>query len=122
MGRYAVRLGLPEDAVIEEGRAQSTLQNALFSLDLAQDKHSFIIVTEAFHLPRSWASFQWARWQLDLPAMSFALVMSEPVRSDPVSGDVRWQILARESLAIWFNAARAFAYSVSPNRSVDWLH
>lgn len=122
MGRYAVKLGLPEDAVVEEGRAQSTLQNALFSLDLAQGGDHFIIVTEAFHLPRSWASFHWARWQLGLPAMSFALVMSEPVRSDPVSGDVRWQILARESLAIWFNATRAVAYSVSPNRSVDWLH
>lgn len=122
MGRYALGLGLPDTAIVVEGRAQSTLQNALYSLDLASDADKFILVTEAFHLPRSWASFKWAAWYLGAPADKFALVMSEPVRTHPVSGDVNWRILARESLAIWFNAARAVAFTVAPNRSEDWLH
>jgi hypothetical protein len=34
MGRFAMTLGVPQDGVIAEGLAQSTLQNALFSLPL----------------------------------------------------------------------------------------
>ncbi len=122
MGRYAVSLGLPAERVIEEGRAQSTLQNALFTLDMVPDAQDFIIVTEAFHLPRSWMSFRWAAWQMGLKERTFSLVMSENVRHKPVSGAVNWDILARESVAIWFNAARALAYSASPQKQIDWLH
>jgi uncharacterized SAM-binding protein YcdF (DUF218 family) len=122
MGRLAMTLGAPQDSVIAEGLAQSTLQNALFSLPLIPNAERIIIVTEAFHLPRSWASFRWAQWELGHPATSFTLVMSEDVRRDPATGDVRWNMLVRESLAIWFNAVRAVAYSVAPHDPVDWLH
>jgi uncharacterized SAM-binding protein YcdF (DUF218 family) len=122
MGRFAMTLGVPQDGVIAEGLAQSTLQNALFSLPLIPNAERIIIVTEAFHLPRSWASFRWAQWELGHPAKSFTLVMSEDVRRNPLTGDVRWNMLVRESLAIWFNAVRAAAYSVAPHDPVDWLH
>lgn len=121
MSLLAQTLGLPSDRAIKEGRAQSTLQNALFSLELIPNTTSIIIVTEAFHLPRSWASFVWARWQLDLPAKSITLVMSEPVRRT-ADKNVHWRILFRESLAIWFNAARVLAYTLAPDPSIDWLH
>jgi len=121
MGRFGVKLGLPASAVRAEGRSQSTLQNALFTLDMAQNATRLILVTEAFHLPRSWVSFHWARRVLGLPEMSFQLVKSENIRTDPVSGDIRWRMLARESLAIWFNGARALAYWVLPNPQVNWL-
>jgi len=104
-----------------EGRSQSTLQNALFTLDMAQDARRLILVTEAFHLPRSWISFHWARRVLGLPEMSFQLVKSENIRTDPVTGEIIWRMLARESLAIWFNGARALAYSMLPGAHVDWL-
>lgn len=122
MGLYAASLGLPVDRIIEEGRAQSTLQNALFTLELVPDAQDFIIVTEAFHLPRSWMSFRWATWELGLKDRSFYLAMSEDVRRDPLSDAVNWTILARESMAIWFNAARAMAYSAAPLATIDWLH
>jgi uncharacterized SAM-binding protein YcdF (DUF218 family) len=122
MGRFAVTLGVPQDAVIAEGLAQSTLQNALFSLPLIPNADRIIIVTEAFHLPRSWASFRWARWELGHPATSVTLVMSEDVRRDPATGEIVWTMLVRESLAIWFNAVRAVAYTVAPHDPVDWLH
>lgn len=121
MGLYAIGLGVPETAIIAETRAQSTLQNALFSLALIPDARDLIVVTEAFHLPRSWASFRWAAWTLGLKDRSVALVKSEDVRRDPLTGVVNWKILFRESIAIWFNAARATAYSVSPNEHIDWL-
>jgi uncharacterized SAM-binding protein YcdF (DUF218 family) len=122
MGRFAMTLGLLQSAVVEDGLAQSTLQNALFSLPLIPNAEHIIVVTEAFHLPRSWASFRWAAWELDHPATSVTLVMSEDVRCDPHTGDVRWNILIRESLAIRFNLARALAYSMGLNDPVDWLH
>ena len=128
MGQYAISLGLPADRVIEEGRAQSTLQNALYSIELAIGAQEFVIVTEAFHLPRAWASFHWARWEMGRPnSKTFRLVMSENVRST-AEGDVSATILFRESLAIWFNAARAAAFSVATLAGVDpkarahWLH
>lgn len=122
MGLYAISLGVPAEHVIEEGRAQSTLQNALFTLDMTPDAQDFIIVSEAFHLPRSWMSFRWAAWQMGLQDRSFYLAMSEDVRRDPLTDDVNWNMLARESIAIWFNAARALAYSASPHHPIDWLH
>ena len=128
MARYAVDLGLPPDAVIKEAQAQSSLQNAIFTLPLLPDAQNLIIVTEAFHLPRSWASFRWAAWELGLDAPQMTLVMSEDVRRDPVNGSVNWNILMRESLAIWFNGARAATYSAATaagwaeERRVDWLH
>lgn len=122
MALYAIGLGLPDAAAMSEPRAQSMLQNALFSLDLIPDANRLIVVTEAFHLPRSWASFKWAAWELGLRDTSISLVKSENVRRDPVTGAVNWNILFRESLAIWFNGARALAFSVSPNDPIDWLH
>ncbi len=122
MARYAETLGLPSRAGLIEGAAQSTLQNALFSLPLLPEAENIILVTEAFHLPRSYASFQWAGWTMGNADVSYTLVSSEQVRRDPVTGNVRWQILARESLAIWFNLARAAAYSLSADPQVDWLH
>lgn len=123
MMTYAQSLGLPETAGIEEGRAQSTLQNALFSLEYAIGAQDFVIVTEAFHLPRSWLSFHWARWQSGAPnSKTFRLVMSENVRRDPVTNAPNWTMLFRESVAIWFNIARAAAYSIAPDPSLDWLH
>lgn len=122
MGLYAQSLGLPVGALVEEGRAQSTLQNALFSLDLVPDAMRIIVVTEAFHLPRAWASFRWASFETGMPAPVTALVMSENVRPASDKTGVSWTVLIRESIAIWFNAARALAYSVLPNPSVDWLH
>ena len=120
MARYARGLGVPDSAIVIEGQAQSTLQNALFSLEALPPASRLIVVTEAFHLPRAWASFRWAAWELDRPQPAIALVMSEHVRRT-ATDQINWRILIRESLAIWFNAARALVYSLRSDISVDWL-
>jgi len=127
MLRYAASLGVPPSAMLSEGAAQSTLQNALFTLPMIPQATQITIVTEGFHLPRSWASFKWAAWELPTPAAKITLVMSEPVRRHP-DGAINWHILGRESLAIWFNAGRAVIYSGASivgwaeEQRVDWLH
>ena len=112
MSRYAIAFGLPASAILTENRAHSTLQNALFSLPLIPDAASLIVVTEAFHLPRSWTSIKWAAWELDAQSPSIALVMSEKVRRNR-DGSFNKTALFRESIAIWFNALRAIAYSAA---------
>lgn len=128
MGRYALSLGLPAHAAIQEQRAQSTLQNALFSYQLLPNPTRLIVVTEAFHLPRAWASLKWAAWETGAPLASLTLVKSENLRRDPATGRLTLSMLARESIAIWFNLARAAAYSVAtragwaPDGRDAWLH
>ena len=122
MAAYATSLGLPGAAVVIEDGAQSTLHNALFSIDLIPGASSIILVSEAFHLPRSWVSFKWAAWEAGHGGLDIELAMSENVRRDPASGEVNWAILGRESIAIWFNLVRASVYSVVPNPDVSWLN
>ena len=122
MALYATSLGLPNAAVVVEERAQSTLQNALFSLAEIPEARRIIVVTEAFHLPRSWASFKWASAQLDIEDLDVSLAMSEKVRRNLNTGNIGWKILIRESFAIWFNFVRAAAYTLYPNSDVSWLH
>jgi len=99
MMALAVRLGVPEADQIAETQAHSTLQNALFSKPLTDDASRVILVTEAFHLPRSWLSFRWAGFA------DVRLHASERVRD----GGMPWMLL-RETAAIWFNAARIAAW------------
>jgi len=122
MARYAASIGLPIGAAIVEGRAQSTLQNALFTYDALPAADHLILVTEAFHLPRSFASFRWAAWTTGRTAPMIRLVMSEPVRRDVNTSQIHWRILVRESVAIWFNLVRAFGYTLAPAPDMDWLH
>ncbi|MEM8578737.1 MAG: YdcF family protein [Pseudomonadota bacterium] len=115
MAQHAIALGLPGSAALRETRSHSTLQNMLYALQLAPRTERLIVVTEAFHLPRAGASLRWAAWQLRLPQPSITLVMSEPVRRPARP------ILMREALALWFNAARAAAFSALPGAPERWL-
>lgn len=61
MHQAALAAGIPDAALLVETASKSTLQNALFSADLGLDKGvPIVIVTHRYHLPRAWASFQWA--------------------------------------------------------------
>lgn len=62
MAAEAVEAGIPETALLVEDASHSTLQNALFTADLAElDKGApIVLVTQRFHLPRAIASFRWA--------------------------------------------------------------
>lgn len=128
MARYAETLGLTSYAELTENRAQSTLQNALYSLEMIPDANRLIVVTEAFHLPRSWASIKWAAWELGQTSPSITLIMSQDVPRDLSTGKPNKNILFRESIAIWFNGIRAVAYSVATRTAlakqppVNWLH
>lgn len=55
--------GVDASAVAVETESRSTLQNALFTRDMIGPEAAagpVILITQRFHLPRSWASFRWA--------------------------------------------------------------
>ena len=121
MGAVAADMGVPPEAILLEDRARSTLQNALFSRRLLPDAGPVIVVTEAFHLPRSWASARWAGFG------PVHLVASE--RNGADRGRMpQARMILREAAAIWFNLGRAAAYSaaglagVPEDSRVPWLH
>ncbi len=119
MARLAQQFDVPPDAILIEHESQSTLQNALFTVPLLPASENLILVTEAFHLPRSWASFRWAG------AHGLHLAASEDVRRDQETGWPSISILLRESAAVWFNLFRAAAWSAASTvdlQNDDWLH
>jgi uncharacterized SAM-binding protein YcdF (DUF218 family) len=98
MAAFAQELGLPETAITIETQSHSTLQNALFSRPDWQTASQIILVTEGFHLPRSWASFKL------LGADHITLIHARRFRGRNLLSGA--SMVAREALAIWFNGAR----------------
>lgn len=104
MAAYAVQLGVPQGQITLEEASMSTLQNALYSKPLLQDMPSRIVVTEGFHVTRSWMSF---------------LLMGMPPKAICHSvrfrvGGPRWRgpgkMLRREVLALWYNLGRGMLW------------
>lgn len=99
MADVARAAGTGTAALRLEDRAASTLQNALFTRALLPGSDRLIVVTEAFHLPRAWASFR------AMGGGDVALYPAGRLR-DTAAGGPAMRVLLRESLAIWFNAGR----------------
>ena len=120
MAEAARAHGVGDAVIMLEERAFSTLQNAAYSRAMLPDAARLILVSEAFHLPRSWLSFR---------AMGAAEVATYPalrVRAAP-SGGPAWGMVLRESLALWFNAGRYVAWraggalGIDETARADWL-
>jgi uncharacterized SAM-binding protein YcdF (DUF218 family) len=57
MKRFAVRLGLPPDAILTEDRSRTTHESAVETKRLLGDK-TLLLVTSASHIPRAMAHFR----------------------------------------------------------------
>lgn len=53
--RYLVELGIPKDRILTEEASQDTFENAAFTLKICREKgyKKIILVTSAYHMPRS---------------------------------------------------------------------
>ncbi len=105
MAEEAMKLGLLREAITIEGRSHSTLQNVLFSLPDLRGASSGILVSEAFHLPRVAASNWWA-------GGPETVQLTASTRSRATWSSTA-RMIFRETLAWWFNIARALAYSAA---------
>lgn len=100
----AVSAGVPEDAIVTEPDAHSTLQNALFTADMADVDTSapIILVSHRYHLPRANASFRWAGFD------NITNYAADPEGGFQVTSELLW-----ESLKWPLNVARAAAASAA---------
>ena len=114
MAALARELGVPDTAITTENRSLSTLQNALFSKPMLEDSRSVILVSEAFHLPRSKASFWWMGYDNIQVAHSARFRRTN-------KGQISLRMLGRETLAVWFNLGRAGLWSATGQKQHDWL-
>ncbi len=94
----------PEATITYEDRSRSTLQNAWFSMEaLGPLPAGTLLVTDAVHLFRGWASFQWAGGR--------GLVLVQSLRLDEIAPAERPRRVLSEALAVWLNAGRAAVFS-----------
>nr|WP_255599335.1 YdcF family protein [Hasllibacter sp. MH4015] len=93
MADLARASGVPAEVILVETQSRSTLQNALFSSRIMTGTEDVLLVSSAYHLPRSWLTFR-------LMGYDRVTVIAAEGRSDGA------RPLFREALAIWFNAAR----------------
>ncbi|WP_180957713.1 YdcF family protein [Neptunicoccus cionae] len=105
MARRAMDQGIDAAAILIEDQSHSTLQNALFSRTDWQNASHIILVTEGFHLPRSWASFK------VFGAREITLIHARRFRGDSIKGGAI--MVLRESLAYWFNATRYLVWQAA---------
>ena len=90
MRQLAVELGVPPAAASAETRSRSTLQNALLSRPVLGPLagRPVILVSDGYHLARSWASFRWAGYpEVGLAAAS--AFGAAPRRSRPATSSAR---------------------------------
>ena len=116
MYETAVAAGLPPEAGRVEPHALSTIQNAEFSLALVPQARRVVIVSDAFHLPRSWLIFRaFGVEEVAAYATGAGFGGASP---DPTERSmVRW--ILREASAIWFNALRAGLYLAGGLAGID---
>ena len=102
MKNIAISEGVPPDAILIEGRSDSTLQNALFSRQVLEldPPGRIAVVTDRFHIPRAWASFRWA-------GMSDLVMVS----ADGEDEQVDWDNLMGEGIKWPANTLRGAAFS-----------
>lgn len=116
MFQTAVAAGLPPEAGRVEPHARSTIQNADFGLDMVPEARRVVLVSDAFHLPRSWMIFR-AFGVTDVAVYATEAGFGP---TDPALGGrtmAHWTL--REASAIWFNALRATAYLVGGLIGID---
>lgn len=118
MAELARRSGVDPDAIREEGRSHSTLQNAWFTAELpdVDPSRPVIVVTHRYHLPRAWASLRWAGFR------DVTLCAADPERGLAIDRSVlaegiKWPFNLARSLA-----ARLALFAGAPEASVlTWL-
>jgi uncharacterized SAM-binding protein YcdF (DUF218 family) len=103
MADAARAAGVPVDALRVEVESHSTLQNAIYARVIlgADAEQPVILVTNRYHLPRSWASFRWAGMH------DITLYSAEPADAAPDTGAI-----VMEAVKWPANLARAGVFSL----------
>ena len=97
-------MGLAPERLILEDRSRNTFENAVLSAAIAgvDIKKPWLLVTSAWHMPRSMATFEKAGWNVTPYPVDFRTGQRTPWTDYSLSdGASRWQLLLHEWLGLW---------------------
>ena len=125
MARLAQEVGVPAGAILLEEDARSTLQNAVYGLALLPaGTERVVIVTDGFHIPRSWVIFH----SLGAPEAQFYPARTIYTRPDGLETLSRGEWILRESVVVWVNVGRLAVYGatgllgIPVDTRADWFN
>jgi uncharacterized SAM-binding protein YcdF (DUF218 family) len=101
--RFFDSLGVPRSALTMETRSQNTYENALFTQALpGMDSHKpWLLLTSAWHMPRSLATFKKAGWNVTPYPVDFRTAGITPLTNFNLGeGAERWELLLHEWIGI----------------------
>ena len=101
--RFFTSMGVPDTQLLLEDKSRNTYENALLSAQLpGVDKaQPWLLVTSAWHMPRSLAAFQRAGWNVTpWPVDYWAGNQTPWTQYSLVQGLGRWQVALHEHLGL----------------------
>ena len=108
-----VRLGVPRERMIIEGRSRNTHENAVFSREMAEPApgERWLLVTSAWHMPRSMGVFRQAGFDVTAYPVDFRTVASRNLTAPFVAvseGLRRFDVATREwvGLVVYYLTSR----------------
>jgi uncharacterized SAM-binding protein YcdF (DUF218 family) len=96
-------MGIPRTALTLEARSQNTHENAVFTAQLPGiDVHQrWLLITSAWHMPRSMATFEKAGWNVTPYPVDFRTGGITPLSTYNLGeGAERWELLLHELLGL----------------------
>ena len=101
--RFFDTMGVPRSALTMETRSQNTYENALFTRELSgiDAQRPWLLLTSAWHMPRSLATFKKAGWNVTPYPVDFRTGGITPLSNYNLGeGAERWELLLHEWIGI----------------------
>ncbi len=101
--RFFDSMGVPRSTLTLETSSQNTYENAVFTRSLPglDAQEQWLLLTSAWHMPRSLATFQKAGWNVTPYPVDFRTAGITPLSSYNLGeGAERWELLLHELLGI----------------------
>lgn len=102
--RFFGEMGVPPAALVLEAKSQNTYENAVFTakLDGIDPQQRWLLVTSAWHMPRSLAVFQKAGWNVTPYPVDFRAVpeWSPLTNYNLRDGADRWELVLHEWIGL----------------------
>lgn len=97
-------LGVPAQRVLYEHASRTTYENAVLSAKLpgVDPRQPWLLVTSAYHMPRSMAAFQKAGWNVTAYAVDFRTSEHTDWNEFSLSGGaLKWHLFLHETIGLW---------------------
>ena len=102
--RFYTAVGVPEQRLLLEPAARTTYENAVLSAQLpGVDKtRPWLLLTSAWHMPRSMATFQKAGWNVTPWPADYRAGLETPWNEYSLAqGAAKWHTVLHELLGLW---------------------